>query len=94
LALWIGFIVWFVFNRAAFAKDEWLTGRRMAWCLCVLTFMIGAIGIGMLSSIPGTFLLLMCVGWTAVRPERVTAASRTSPARPVAMPMPMGVRAY
>ncbi len=94
LLLWIGFIFWFVTNRAAFVKDEWLTGRRMAWYLCVLTFLIGAIGIGMLSSIPGTFLLLLCVGWTSVRPERVTAASRTSAARPVAMPMPIGVRAY
>jgi len=94
LLLWIGFIVWFVSNRAGFVKDEWLTGRRMAWYLCILIFMTGAIGVGTLSAVPHTFLFMLCIGWTAVRPERVTALAPGRVARPVRMPAPLGARAY
>ncbi len=31
LLLWIGFIFWFLTNRVAFVKDDWLNGRRMGW---------------------------------------------------------------
>jgi len=41
--------------------------------LCILSFLVGAIGIGMLSSIPNSFMFLMCVGWTAVKPNRTPA---------------------
>jgi hypothetical protein len=94
LVLWIGFIVWFVFNRSAFVKDEWLTGRRMAWYLCLLIFLIGAIGIGMLSSVPNSFLFLLFIGWTCVTP--VTALKRV-PGRLVSakrVPVSMGAQAY
>jgi hypothetical protein len=86
LLLWIGFVVWFVFNRSWIVKDEWLTGRRMAWYLCILTFLIGAIGIGMLSSIPNTFMFLLCVGWTAVRPVRMPAKPQSQVAPQGAVP--------
>jgi hypothetical protein len=93
LLLWIGFIAWFVFNRAGFAKDEWLTGRRMAWYLCLLIFVIGAIGIGMLSSVPNTFLFLLSLGWTSVKPLNMpaTAQRKFAPARPLTIPL--GARA-
>ncbi len=94
LLLWIGFIVWFATNRAGFAKDEWLTGRRMAYYLCLLIFLTGAIGVGTLSSVPHTFMFMLCIGWTAVRPARVTALA---PGRVVARPVPASVslgRAY
>lgn len=92
LLLWIGFIVWYATNRVTFAKDDWLTGRRMAWYLCVLNFSVGLIGVGMLSSIPNTFLFLLCVGWTSVRPQRVPAVVRGKVERQVAMPVPLGAR--
>ena len=92
LLLWIAFIVWFAMNRASFVKDEWLTGRRMAWYLCLLSFLTASIGIGLLSSIPNTFLFLLCVGWTSVRPERRPATAPVRVARPEAIPVPMGAR--
>jgi hypothetical protein len=87
LLLWVGFVFWFVTNRVAFAKDEWLTGRRMAWYLCILTFLIAAIGNGMLSSVPNTFLFLLCIGWTSVRPEHVTAPAQDRFRRPANVPV-------
>jgi hypothetical protein len=94
LLLWIGFIAWFVFNRSAFFKDEWLTGRRMAWFLCLLSFLIGAIGIGMLSSVPNSFMFVLFVGWTSVSPVFVpvrAAGKRTDADR---MPVSMRAQAY
>lgn len=75
LALWVGFAGWFLTNRVTFAKDAWLTGRRMAWYLCAYTLLSSTLGLGMLSSIPNTFLFLMSLGWCAVSPapERVPA---------------------
>jgi hypothetical protein len=94
LLLWIGFIGWFVFNRSAFTKDEWLTGRRMAWFLCLLSFLIGAIGIGMLSSIPNSFMFVLFLGWTSVSPVSVPARTpgKLAPARRV--PVSLGAQAY
>lgn len=94
LFLWIAFIVWFVTNRAAFAKDDWLIGRRMAWYLCVATFLTGAIGVGTLSTVPHTFLFLLCVGWTSVRPERVTVVAQNTVARQFGTPVVTATRAY
>jgi hypothetical protein len=94
LLLWIGFMCWFVTNRATFVKDEWLTGRRMAWYLTIVGFVIAAIGIGMLSSIPNTFLFLLCVGWTSVSPVRESAAAPRKAPRPGALPVSLGARAY
>ncbi len=89
LLLWIGFVVWFCTNRASWVKDQWLTGRRMAWCLSVLTFMLGAIGVGTLLSIPNTFLFLLCVGWTSVRPVTEPAKVIANVRRPSRLPVPV-----
>jgi len=93
LLLWVGFVFWFVANRAAFVKDDWLTGRRMAWYLSILSFLIGVIGIGMISSIPNSFMFLLCVGWTSVSPLRELA---TAPEKMAAgpLPIPLGARGY
>jgi hypothetical protein len=94
LLLWVGFVFWFVTNRVGFVKDEWLTGRRMAWYLCILSFMIGTIGMGMLSSIPNSFMFLLCVGWTSVSPGPVSARAQNKVARSSTIPVSLGARAY
>lgn len=85
LILWIGFIAWFVLNRAGFVKDEWLIGRKMAWYACLMTFATGIIGNGMLTSIPGTFIMCLMIGWISVRPlaTRPALGSKLGPATPV-----------
>jgi hypothetical protein len=94
LLLLLGFVVWFVTNRATFVKDDWLTGRRMGWFLCVLSWFVGALGLGMLTSIPNSFMFLLTVGWTSVSPVRLAAALPSRIPRPRAVPVPTGVRAY
>jgi len=94
LLLWVGFVIWFVTNRAGFVKDDWLAGRRVAWYLCILSFLIGMIGIGLLSSIPNTFLFLLCVGWTSVKPAGIPlrAQNQKQFGRPGAIPVPVGAQ--
>jgi hypothetical protein len=87
LILWLAFFVYFIGNRKAFVKDNWITGRRMAWYLCILTFLTGAIGVGMLSATPGAFLLLMLMGWTSVRPEPVAATVKRGFTPKTALPV-------
>lgn len=76
LTLWAGFIVWCVTRRLAFMPHEWRPARRLIWYWYLETFVTSAIGIGMLTAIPGTFLFMLAVGWAVVVPaeERVIAA--------------------
>jgi hypothetical protein len=66
LLLWLVFIAWFLFQIApAFRAGPWASSRRMAWCLAAFTFSTAFMGTGLLTSIPGTVILLISVGWTA-----------------------------
>jgi hypothetical protein len=64
--IWIAFIVWFLSQRRrAFSTGAWGTARRLAWCLSVATLGTGWIGLGLLTAIPSTAMLLLCMGWSA-----------------------------
>jgi hypothetical protein len=66
LTLWVGFVVWFLTHyRSAFRKGPWATGRRLIWCLSMFGLATGLIGMGMLTAVPQTALLLLGIGWTA-----------------------------
>ena len=84
LCLWLAFIVW-AFTRVSRARpDGWLLGRRLVRVACASFFATGMIGVGLLTSIPGTMLLLLSVGWIAVRrpsrvPETETAVAARQP---------------
>lgn len=66
--LWAGFIIWCVFRRTAFVNHPWLPARRLIWYWYAFLFVSSALGLGMLTAIPNTFLFLLGVGWTVVVP--------------------------
>ncbi len=73
LCIWIAFIFW-VFTRAAPAKsDPWFIGRRLAYVVTMMYLGTAWIGLGLLTWIPGTAILLLLVGWVAV-PNRLRVA--------------------
>ncbi|HEX7174429.1 MAG TPA: O-antigen ligase family protein [Pyrinomonadaceae bacterium] len=75
LCLWLAFLVW-AFARGTGSRDEpWFLGRRMLWVACAAFFATGMIGTGLLTSIPGTPLLLLSLGWIAVRQRGRAGAS-------------------
>jgi len=66
LVLWLGFVGWFLSRfRSVFARGPWATCRRLVWCLSLLGLGTGAIGMGMLTAVPDTAILLLGIGWTA-----------------------------
>jgi hypothetical protein len=66
LCIWLAFIFW-VFTRAApMRSDPWFIGRRLAYVACLLYLGTGVIGLGLLTWVPGTALLLFLIGWVAV----------------------------
>ncbi len=67
LGLWICFICWFFSRgRSVFTNKAWATGRRLVWCISVLDLLMGMIGLGMLTAIPQTAIMLLGMGWTSV----------------------------
>jgi hypothetical protein len=69
LLVWVCFIVWFLCRAPiAFQKTAWQNGRRLAWCLSLCNLATGLIGIGLLTSIPGTVLFLLNIGWSSTPP--------------------------
>jgi hypothetical protein len=87
LLLWIGFGLWLGTNRAAFVKDEWYTGRRMAWYFSVFTLATAVIGVGLLSSVPHTFFFMLLLGWSAVPPLRERQPGPIVIRRPAPVPV-------
>jgi hypothetical protein len=66
LGLWIGFIIWFLYRRVKLGgKVPWAGSRRLVWSLSVLALVTGLIGMGMLTAVPTTALLLLGMGWAA-----------------------------
>jgi hypothetical protein len=92
-AIWVAFALWFVTNRVAFVKDEWYTGRRMAWYLCAFSLFSATLGIGMLSSIPNTFVFLLSLGWASVKPVPESQTTVRFVRQPTPMAVARGVRA-
>ena len=81
LAIWIAFIFW-VFTRAAPRRsDPWFIGRRLAYVASLMFLGLGVIGLGLLTWVPGTAMLLFLIGWIAVpNTLRVPLADPWAPA--------------
>jgi hypothetical protein len=68
LALWIVFLAWILLRRTTPRDHPWLICRRMAWAASLCYFALGLLGVGLLTSVPQTCLLLLSAGWVAVPP--------------------------
>ncbi len=83
LMFWLLFIAWFLARVAiAFKKGPWCSARRMAWCVAAASLATAWIGLGLFNSIPGTVLLFLSMGWTALPQmtgHRRFAAPRLAP---------------
>lgn len=80
LCLWAAFIIWLFSRRAARKSDDWYLGKQLVRVSSAAFFATGMIGKGLLTSIPGTALLLLSVGWLAVRaPRRAEAHAPLAP---------------
>ncbi|HST52675.1 MAG TPA: O-antigen ligase family protein [Pyrinomonadaceae bacterium] len=81
LCLWVGFIAWAFTRRATRRTDAWFLGRRLMWVVCAAFFASGMIGTGLMTSIPGSALILLGVGWIAVRQPRATGEEEAAEGR-------------
>lgn len=81
LAIWIAFIFW-VFTRAAPRRsDPWFIGRRLAYVATLMFLAMAVIGLGLLTWVPGTAMLMFLIGWIAVPNKlRVVVADPWAPA--------------
>jgi hypothetical protein len=61
LALWLGFLLWILTHRRT--ESGWWIGHRLAWVSAAAYIGSALLGTGLLTSIPQTCLLLMCIGW-------------------------------
>ncbi len=73
IMLWVLFVAWIVTRRPWRVKDEWRMGRIAGWAAAVVSFATGAIGTGLLTSVPHTVLLMLVTGWvtTTARPVKL-----------------------
>ena len=79
LALWLSFIFWMLTRPLPRESDPWYLGKWLARVVLVYCFMTAPTGMGLLTSIPGTALILLFAGWIAT-PYVVPAVARP-PAR-------------
>jgi hypothetical protein len=77
LALWIWFIMWTLTRPLPRRSENWYLGRWLARVALGVTFAFATTGTGLLTSIPGTALVLFFAGWVAVpsviRPKKLPA---------------------
>jgi hypothetical protein len=73
LTLWIAFLAWAFIRWPERATDGWALGRRLACVACAVFFFTGLTGVGLLSSVPQTALMLLTMGWFLTTPRQPAA---------------------
>jgi hypothetical protein len=63
LCLWLGFLVWALARKPSWPGYEWEFGRQFAWFTCWLYALIAVTGTGAFTSIPGSTILFLLLGW-------------------------------
>lgn len=86
LVLWVAFLFWAFTRRTTPRNDPWLLGRRLAWYACAAYFGMGLIGVGTLTSVPFSVMLLMLIGWICVRQPRPEPEVRPGVPAPAVLP--------
>ena len=81
LLMWIGFVAWVVVKGARAGIGEWAFARRLAWIIVSAYLLTAAIGLGLLASIPQSYLLFLLIGWVVVRPAGTRARAVATGAR-------------
>jgi hypothetical protein len=93
LLLWIGFVGWVLSRGTLLGIGPWAFGRRLAWALVSAYFLTAVIGLGLLASIPQSYILFTLTGWVGARERRpLTASDAVSPAPPRLSLASMGSR--
>ena len=64
-------------RRPGGAKDGWALGRLLGWVAAGTFFFSGLTGIGLLSSVPQTVLMLITMGWFVTAPRASAVAVRS-----------------
>jgi hypothetical protein len=83
LVLWIAFIFWTLTRPLPLITDPWYLGKWLARVALVFCFMTAPTGMGLLTWIPGTVLILVFAGWIAtpnVTPASARAVRPSAPA--------------
>jgi hypothetical protein len=63
MTAWVCFVFWIFSRPGSRHGDPWFLSFRLAWFACIAFFIVGFIGIGLFTSIPGTASFLMLLGW-------------------------------
>lgn len=87
--VWTIFLVW-LFTRNYGSEPSWRFARQMMRVCAAGSFASGVLGVGLMTSIPGTAVLLLTAGWIAVPEKPVVSqvAPAASPAGLASVPFP------
>jgi hypothetical protein len=73
LTLWVAFLAWIFLRWPRRVATGWGLGRLLAWVGCGVFFFTGLTGVGLLSSVPQTVLMLVMMGWFVTAQPRAVA---------------------
>jgi hypothetical protein len=85
LLIWLAFLFWMLISAFPRGRGQWYLARRMLWTTILAVFLSGVLGLGLLTSIPMTAILLLGSGWLIAcnRSEKKKLESVTLPSRTV-----------
>jgi hypothetical protein len=79
LALWVVFLLWVFIRWPGRSDTGWALGRLLGWIACGVFFFSGLTGVGLLSSVPQTVLMLITMGWFVAAPRSRLVLARYTP---------------